>query len=282
MPPLSEQNARSPDILGALDDKIELNRHLNGTLEATARAIFKSWFVDFDPVHAKANGEQPVGMDAEIAALFPDSFEDSPLGAIPAGWGVGTVSDLARLDRESVNPTHQTDEYFWHYSLPAFDDGRMPKLELGNDIKSNKYLVTKGSILLSKLNPQNFKIWFPMQYDDFREIASTEFLVVVPFEQSFREYLYSVVSSEVFVNVFSTLVTGTSSSHQRVKPEYFLDMEIVIAQKELMQLFSQFVQPMFRKVLQIQEESRTLAELRDALLPKLISGEIIVSEALLD
>ena len=87
LPPLAEQREIAR-ILGALDDKIELNRQLNATLEATARAIFKSWFVDFDPVHAKASGEQPVGMDAEIAALFPDSFEDSPLGAIPAGWGL--------------------------------------------------------------------------------------------------------------------------------------------------------------------------------------------------
>ena len=87
--PLDEAQQREiAHILGTLDDKIELNRRMNATLEAIARAIFKSWFVDFDPVHAKARGEQPYGMDAETAALFPDAFEDSSLGPIPAGWGV--------------------------------------------------------------------------------------------------------------------------------------------------------------------------------------------------
>ena len=79
-------------ILGTLDDKIELNRRMNETLEAMARAIFKSWFVDFDPVRAKAEGRQPEGMDADTAALFPDSFEDFALGKIPKGWRVGKVS----------------------------------------------------------------------------------------------------------------------------------------------------------------------------------------------
>ena len=96
LPPLEEQREIA-HILGSLDDKIELNRQMNVTLEATARAIFKSWFVDFDPVHAKANGEQPVGMDAEIAALFPNSFEDSELGLIPQGWRAA-LRDVAEIN----------------------------------------------------------------------------------------------------------------------------------------------------------------------------------------
>ncbi|MCD4684311.1 MAG: restriction endonuclease subunit S, partial [Anaerolineae bacterium] len=92
IPPYSEQRAIA-HVLGTLDDKIELNRRMNATLEAMARAIFKSWFVDFDPVHAKARGEQPIGMDADTAVLFPDVFEESELGPIPCGWEVGTVGD---------------------------------------------------------------------------------------------------------------------------------------------------------------------------------------------
>ena len=105
LPPLAEQREIAR-ILGALDDKIELNRQMNATLEATARAIFKSWFVDFDPVHAKANGEQPVGMDAETATLFPNSFEESALGLIPAGWGVSTIGEEVSVVGGST-PTHQ-------------------------------------------------------------------------------------------------------------------------------------------------------------------------------
>ena len=94
-PPLPEQK-RIAHVLGTLDDKIELNRRMNATLEAMSRAIFKSWFVDFDPVRQKAAGKQPVGMDAETAALFPDSFEDSELGEVPTGWEVRMIRSKNR------------------------------------------------------------------------------------------------------------------------------------------------------------------------------------------
>src|SRR5205823_5040638 len=92
LPPLAEQKAIGA-VLGALDDKIELNRRMNATLEAMARALFQSWFVDFDPVRAKLDGQQPTGLDPAIAALFPNEFEDSELAPIPKGWSVGQVSD---------------------------------------------------------------------------------------------------------------------------------------------------------------------------------------------
>ena len=101
LPPLPEQK-RIAHILGALDDKIELNRRMNATLEAMSRAIFKSWFVDFDPVRQKAAGQQPVGMDAQTAALFPDSFEDSEIGEVPKGWRIAEVSDFLWLSRHCL------------------------------------------------------------------------------------------------------------------------------------------------------------------------------------
>src|SRR5690606_31442570 len=107
VPPLSEQRAIA-HILGTLDDKIELNRRMNATLEAIARAILKSWFVDFDPVHAKARGEQPYGMDADTAALFPDAFEDSELGPIPAGWGIADFGKLISHRKERVRERKAT------------------------------------------------------------------------------------------------------------------------------------------------------------------------------
>jgi type I restriction enzyme S subunit len=101
VPPLDQQEAIA-HILGTLDDKIELNRHMNETLEALAQSIFISWFVDFDPVRAKMEGRQPAGMDAETAALFPAEFEDSALGQIPKGWKVGSVTDLVTIARETL------------------------------------------------------------------------------------------------------------------------------------------------------------------------------------
>src|SRR6266540_1896448 len=98
VPSLHEQRAIAR-ILGALDDKIELNRQMNATLEAIARALFQSWFVDFDPVRAKAEGRAPYGMDAATAALFPDGFEESALGEVPRGWEILPLGDFLNLKR---------------------------------------------------------------------------------------------------------------------------------------------------------------------------------------
>ena len=125
----------------ALDDKIELNRRMNATLEAMARALFQSWFVDFDPVRAKLDGRQPFGLDPGTAALFPEHFQDSEAGHIPEDWTVSRVRDLATLNRAAVNPGDFPTEPFDHYSLPAFDNGRSPKVELGSAIMSNKFVV---------------------------------------------------------------------------------------------------------------------------------------------
>ena len=112
LPPLDEQN-RIAHILGTLDDKIELNRQMNETLEAIARAIFKSWFVDFDPVRAKLEGRKPVGMDSETAALFPAEFQDSALGKIPKGRAVGTLGEIAENVRRSVKASEiDSDELY--------------------------------------------------------------------------------------------------------------------------------------------------------------------------
>jgi type I restriction enzyme, S subunit len=117
LPPLPEQRAIA-QILGTLDDKIELNRRMNETLEAIARAIFKSWFVDFDPVRAKAEGRQPFGMDVETAALFPASFEDSPLGKIPKAWRAGKLDDIIDIYGGGTPKTSVRE--FWDGTVPWF------------------------------------------------------------------------------------------------------------------------------------------------------------------
>lgn len=277
LPPIEEQRAIA-EILGALDDKIEANRRQSETLEATARAIFRSWFVDFDPVHHKARGEHPPGMDAETVALFPDSFEESEQGLIPYGWGMGRIADISVMERNSLNPGNYPDRMFWHYSLPAYDENRMPRLEYGQEIKSNKYLLPNECVLLSKLNPQNMKVWIPLPYDGYPAIASTEFLVMIGQNGFTREYLYTLFTTNDFARIFSNLVTGTSSSHQRVKPAYLMDMDAILPPGSLIDLFASITKPVYQSVLNNREESRTLAETRDALLPRLVSGELRVGE----
>lgn len=277
VPQLDEQRAIA-DILGSLDDKIEANRRQNEILEATARAIFKSWFVDFDPVHAKANGEIPIGMDAETADLFPDSFEDSELGMIPSGWRVGTLGEILDLDRNSVKPQSHPNELFYHYSIPAFNNGAMPVMEKGEMIKSNKYAIPENCILISKLNPRFKKIWLPILKDDYQSICSTEFLVCIPKKGVSKEFLFGVLNDDIFYSRYEQLVTGTSSSHQRVKPNSFIQMPIIIPNIECLAKFTDLMHSMLASVSSNRSESETLAETRDALLPKLVSGELRAGE----
>ena len=226
LPQLAEQRAIA-HILGILDDKIELNRQMNETLEAMARALFKSWFVDFDPVRAKADGRD-TGLPKHIADLFPDSFEESELGEIPKSWTVSQIGDSTTLSRDSLSPGAFPDEKFDHFSIPAFDDGRRPKVEKGESIKSNKFVVPSDAVLLSKLNPRFPRIWMPDLSKGRRSICSTEFLIIRAQVVVSREFLFCFFSSGAFASVFKTLVTGTSGSHQRVKPEGLLGMDSVI------------------------------------------------------
>ena len=174
-PDVREQNAVA-DVFEALDDRITLLRETNATLEAIAQALFKSWFVDFDPVRAKLEGRAPEGMDDATAALFPDGFEESELGLVPRGWRVGTVGDFARQHKGSVNPLKNPEVLFEHFSLPAFDKQQMPILELGTEIKSNKTSVPADALLLSKLNPHIPRVWLPV--DVCRNaVSSTKFFL---------------------------------------------------------------------------------------------------------
>lgn len=289
-PPLASQE-RIADILGTLDDKIELNRRMNETLEAMARRLFKSWFVDFDPVHAKAalRREHPKlsnadlsrralpNMAPEIAELFPDSFEDSTLGPIPTGWRAGVIGDLATLDKSSVKPSAFPDEVFDHYSIPAFDDGRNPVQESGDQIKSNKFVVTPECVLLTKLNPRIPRVWLPFPSSSRRSLCSTEFLVLKPKDGVPREFLFSLVSSGTFFEVYETMVTGTSGSHQRIRPEHLLNMEVVIPAEPVRTSFSDAVSNQFTHSESLRSESRRLATTRDRFLPKLLAGDLSVS-----
>jgi len=279
VPSLAEQKAIAA-VLGALDDKIESNRRMNGTLEAMARALFQSWFVDFDPVRAKLDGRLPSGLDPATAALFPTSFQQSEIAHIPEGWTVGKIADLATLSRDAVNPADFPTETFDHFSLPAFDAGRTPKVELGIAIMSNKLVVTPNSVLLSKLNPHIPRIWLPDLHPTRRSLCSTEFMVACSKRDVTREYLFSLFTSSAFTSVYGTLVTGTTGSHQRIRSESVLEMQVIIPPPPLIQAFTAIAKPMFDQINRNTEQSRTLATLRDTLLPKLLSGKLSINAAI--
>ena len=277
LPELTEQE-RISGLLGALDDRIDLLRQTNATLEAIAQALFKSWFVDFDPVRAKMEGRTPEGMDEATAALFPDGFETSELGEVPRGWRVGVIGDFAQLKKGSVNPVSQPETTFEHFSLPSFDAGQRPIFELGDSIKSNKTPVTPDAVLLSKLNPHIPRIWLPVECGS-NAVCSTEFLVFVPTGIGSRELIYCAFSSPDFIARLQQLVTGTSNSHQRIKPDQVALMSSVVPTADVAREFEAAAKPIFQKVFANREQAQTLSTLRDTLLPRLISGQLRLPEA---
>jgi type I restriction enzyme, S subunit len=276
-PPVAQQR-RIAHILGTLDDKIELDRRMNETLEAIARALFKSWFIDFDPVRAKSEGRDP-GLPPHLADLFPDSFEDSELGEIPKGWRVAGFGDVAEQLRDQENPLSSPDVLFNHYSIPAFDDGQSAKPEYGESIKSLKARVPAGAILLSKLNPEIERVWMVDISAGERAVCSTEFLVLRALSPFTRSFVNCLARSPKFRQQIEALVTGTSKSHQRAQAHSVLSLAVVIPPRRLVEAFEGPASSQFSRTLECRRESRTLAALRDVLLPKLISGGLRVKDA---
>ena len=302
--PDPEEQKRIAHILGTLDDKIELNRRMNRTLEEMAQAIFKSWFVDFEPVKAKAAakaaganqeeveraamtaiaGKTEAELDqlpeprqqslAQTAALFSDGFQDSELGEIPEGWSIAGFNQLATLDTTSVKPFEAPNKVWEHYSIPSFDSSHLPAYEVGESIKSNKYAVKSGAILSSKLNPQFPRTWWPHLFDRESAICSTEFMQFVAVDVSEQAFIYGLITSASFQAGIAERVTGSTGSRQRAQPNQIATMAVVDPGVELRQEFVRLALPTYGKSNANLAESRTLAELRDALLPKLLSGDI--------
>jgi type I restriction enzyme S subunit len=269
---LREQRAIA-HILGTLDDKIELNRRMSETLEAMARALFRSWFVDFDPVRAKAEGRDP-GLPQPLADLFPDSFEDSELGEIPRGWEVGTLGDVADNPRRGVQPSSIRPD------TPYIALEHMPKhcialsdWDVADGLESNKFEFRKGEILFGKLRPYFHKVGVaPVD-----GVCSTDIVVVAPRLPHWFAFVLGVVSSDEFVEYTNAGSTGTKMP--RTSWAEMARYEIALPPQAVAQAFTERVRPAVDRMIVGIHESRTLASLRDALLPKLISGELRVKDA---
>jgi type I restriction enzyme S subunit len=265
-------------ILATLDDKIELNRRMNQTLEGLTRALFQSWFVDFDPVTAKAAGRQPVGMSADTARLFPDAFEDSPLGPIPKGWRVGNVPDAIEL-----NPTRRITDCV---VAPYLDMANMPTdshrainwydREVGSGMK-----FINGDVLLARITPclEHGKTAFVDFLQDGQVgWGSTEYIVLRAKAPLRLEHAYFLARSEDF-RVHAIANMTWSSGRQRVPASCFESYPMVIPTDQVVKQFGRIASETLRRIKASDEQSRTLAALRDALLPRLLSGELRPKEA---
>lgn len=260
IPPLPTQR-KIAAILSAYDDLIENNTRRINILEEMAQSLYREWFVHFRfPGHEKKR------------------MVESELGLIPEGWEVKVFSDATELIRNGIDPSKFENETFEHYSIPAFDEGCMPTMNTGSDIKSNKFSVPEDSVLLSKLNPRIPRVWLPMITGSRRAVASTEFLVLIPRPPYSREFLYCCCQSREFIDRFKGKAGGTSTSHQRVKPEDLRSLRVVQPEKAFLKTFTETIAPMFQSIHSLRLRNANLRCTRDLLLPKLISGEIDVEE----
>lgn len=264
---------RIADTLGSLDDKIELNRRTNETLETMARTLFRSWFVDFDPVRAKVDGEQPHGMDAATAKLFPNRFEESALGDIPQGWKVVPLPDAI-----TVNPSR---------SLPK--DSVAPYLEMGNMPTASARALAwepracgsgakfvNGDVLLARITPclENGKTAFvDFLADGQVGWGSTEYIVFRSKPPLPPEYAYFLARSPELRTHAIQNMTGTSG-RQRVPAECFNGFPVVVPPEPVAKKFGEFARSVMAKMKAHDEESATLGVIRDSLLPKLLAGEL--------
>ena len=275
VPPLRTQYAIA-HILGTLDDKIELNRQMNETLEAMARALFKSWFVDFDPVRAKAEGRDP-GLPQPLADLFPARLVDSELGEIPEGWEVAPLPKVIE-----VNPTRPLRK---GDVAPYLDMANMPTRGHTPDSVVDRLFGSgmrfmNGDTLVARITPclENGKT----AYVDFLAAAqvgwgSTEYIVLRPKPPLPSEFAYCLARGPEFREFAIQSMTG-SSGRQRVPADSLSHFQLAVAPPPIAEWFGKVIKPLFARAGEGAGESRTLADLRDTLLPKLISGELRIED----
>lgn len=277
-PPLPEQK-RIAHILGSLDDKIELNRCMNATLEAMARALFKSWFVDFDPVRAKIDGRKPEGLDPETAALFPTKFQESAVGHIPHGWTVEPVGEVVACVGGSTPST--VDPRFWeggthHWTTPKDFASLLSPFLIDTDRKItdagvaaiSSGLLPTGTLLLSSRAPVGYLAIATVP------VAINQGFIALKCNERASNYFMLNWCQENMAEIESR-ATGTTFAE--ISKSNFRPIPVVLPPKDIMATFTKKVSPLYAHVIENLLQSRTLATLRDTLLPKLLSGELSIN-----
>jgi type I restriction enzyme, S subunit len=279
VPPIAEQRAIA-SVLGALDDKIELNRRMNATLEAMARALFQSWFVDFDPVRAKQEGRKPTGMDDATAALFPEHLENSPLGHIPKGWKATTLGACIGF-RSGFS-----------FKSQDWQETGVPVVKIGSvkpgiiDLtqvsyvseeiahQAARYRLTTGDMLIGMTGyVGEVGLVPPSDNPPLLNQRVGKFVMAKPGTESLG-FWYCATRQPEFKAFVEARSHGTAQAN--VSGESIMEFSLVVPPAGILDAFNRDCQPLLDRILSNHGESRTLATLRDTLLPKLLSGELSV------
>lgn len=258
-------------ILGSLDGKIELNRRMSRTLERMAQALFKSWFIDFSPVRAKAEGDPTAGgLPDHLAALFPDRLVDADGSPIPAGWTPGTLGEVADNPRRTVQPSEVPP------ATPYIGLQHMPRRSIALDVwgradevGSGKSCFKEGEILFGKLRPYFHKVGIA----PIDGVCSTDILVVTPKASEWNSYVLSVVSSKPFVDYTDSHSAGTKMPRTNWKD--MARYPLALPPAPLAKAFQDGVAAVHQRIGVAVRQNRSLSGLRDTLLPKLLSGELL-------
>lgn len=279
LPPVKEQDAVI-GVLSTIDNKIANNRALAADLEAMARAIFKSWFVDFDPVKAKMEGRAPAGMDADTAALFPDELVESEVGLIPKGWKVATIADLCEIVG-GATPSTKNSQYWdegrhfwatpkdlsaltvpvlWGTSRRITDEG-LAKISSG--------LLPEGTVLLSSRAPIGY-----LAITQVPTAINQGFIAMKPLNGASSAFL--MLWAKTFMDVIVGNANG--STFQEISKKSFRPIQLVRPAVDVLGAFSSLASPLFDAIANLDAESSRLADLRDTLLPRLISGKLRLPE----
>ncbi|MEZ2349552.1 restriction endonuclease subunit S [Caballeronia sp. RCC_10] len=262
------------EIIRALDARIDLLRETNATLESIAQALFKSWFIDFGPVRAKAEGREPNGMDAETAALFPDAFENSALGEVPKGWRVGTLGDVAWNPRSQAKPGQMpaSTSYIGLEHMPRKSIA-LDKMGTAEGLESGKFWFEFQDILFGKLRPYFHKVGIA----PCKGVCSTDILVIRPREPNWLGYVAMHASSDELIAHTTQLSNGA-----RMPRTSWHDVNaygVVLPHERCVEAFNDIVNPLFDRIFANVRKMDCLSDLRDTLLPRLISGKLRLPEA---
>jgi type I restriction enzyme S subunit len=260
LPPVSVQR-KIAAILSPYDDLIENNTRRIAILESMARLLFREWFVEF-----RFPGHQSVRM------------VDSRLGPIPEDWLTVPIGELVTLWRDNVNPRRMPEVAVDHYSFKAFDEGQLPIAENGAAIQSGKLRMPGECVLLAKLNPRIQRVWHAVPSGEREPVASGEFLVMTPRQESSIPFIFELCSSPDFLARYASLSIGTSGSHQRVKASDALNLPVVLPPPSVVAKFCHIVGPMLSLIYLLRRAGRPLKHTRDLLLPLLVSGELDVGD----
>ena len=268
-PPLAEQKAIAA-VLGALDDKIELNRRMNATLEAMARALFQSWFVDFDPVRAKLDGRKPIGLDETTAALFPSTFDETAGGHIPHAWRVGSIYEISNVI------------YGAPFASSLFNAEKLGKpliriRDLPNEspavftteVHTKGYLLQPGDIAVGMDGEFRAYLWAGVE--SWLNQRCCVFAPKPGFSAAF-------VRNSIIAPLAQVEATETATTVIHLGKNDIDRFTVIIPDAPVAEAFKRQCQPWYDQIVANKKQSRTLANLRDTLLPKLLSGEVCVAE----